>query len=154
MWWREDRVIFNAAELTAAVVAGHAAESENLKPFRILTDHHELVRRSVPTVQVPMRIGKKFLWDAWRRVSCQEFFHVSWVPSHDKHLHLPIPPVWRELNKFVDKAAGACAASAFDSRKEWCDALRVRRDTALKILQFKRAAFADLHSLFLQSRRA
>ena len=125
-----------------------------MKPFRILTDHHELVRRSVPTVQVPMRIGKKFLWDAWRRVSCQEFFHVSWVPSHDKHLHLPIPPVWRELNKFVDKAAGACAASAFDSRKEWCDALRVRRDTALKILQFKRAAFADLHSLFLQSRRA
>ena len=144
----------NAAELTAAVVVGHAAEREDLKPFRILTDHHELVRRSVQSGQVPMRIGKKFLWDAWRRVSGKEFFHVSWVPSHDKHLHLPIPPVWRELNKFVDKAAGDCASSAFDSRKDWCDALRVRRDTALKILQFKRAAFADLHSVFLQSRRA
>ena len=144
----------NAAELTAAVVVGHAAEREDLKPFRILTDHHELVRRSVQSGQVPMRIGKKFLWDAWRRVSGKEFFHVSWVPSHDKHLHLPIPPVWRELNKFVDKAAGDCASSAFDSRKDGCDALRVRRDTALKILQFKRAAFADLHSVFLQSRRA
>eukprot|EP00434_Breviolum_minutum_P042309 symbB.v1.2.037653.t1/scaffold5614.1/size25330/3 len=58
----------NAAELTAAVVVGHAAEREDLKPFRILTDHHELVRWSVTSVQVPMRIGKKFLWDAWRRV--------------------------------------------------------------------------------------
>lgn len=39
-----------------------------------------------------------FLWDEWINITVVEQVHVSWVPSHGKHLRMDIPLLWRELD--------------------------------------------------------
>ena len=84
---------------------------------------------------------------------CPEPLLQVTVPSHRKASHLDIPEEWRILNDHADIAAGRCAAAAAALKADWCAELRARRALAVKILQYKRAAFADSHALLLQSLR-
>ena len=140
----------NAAELTAAVVAAKAAHEVSLRPVRLITDHSEIIRRTDART-VPKNAGKLALWDAWFAVVRVGSFACSWVPSHRKALHLHVPEEWRTLNHHADVAANSCAAAAAALKANWCAELRARRALAVKILQYKRAAFSDAHALLLRS---
>ena len=155
VWSRalEVETTVNAAELSAVVVGATAADATSFSPVRLLTDHVEIVRRGGVST-IPVRAGKEALWEAWFALVRRGSSFASWVPSHRKALHLDIPEEWRILNHHADVAAGRCAAAAAASKRDWCANLRARRELAVKILRYKRAAFADSHALLLQSMRA
>ena len=154
VWSRalEVETTVNAAELVAVVVGATAADAASFSPVRLLTDHAEIVRRSDLST-IPASAGKQVLWEAWFALVRGGSTSASWVPSHRKASHLDIPEEWRILNDHVDIAAGRCAAAAAALKADWCAELRARRALAVKILQYKRAAFADSHALLLQSLR-